>query len=134
MARRGPSPAPLIGAPLVMLLIGGGVGWFTRDSGGTSASGGTVVGRPMPSGAELDAQAPLRSLPSAPNTMVIDQRQLIGFPESEATVVPRGGALPPHRWRPRPRGADVGAMVEPSVEEAVVEVAAEASEEAAPEA
>ncbi len=94
MARRGPSPALLIGAPLVMLLIGGGVGWFTRDSGGTSASGGTVVGRPMPSGAELDAQAPLRSLPSAPNTMVIDQRQLIGFPESEATVVPRGGALP----------------------------------------
>lgn len=94
MARRGTSPALLIGAPLVLLLVGGAVGWFTRDSGGTSASGGTVVGRPMPSGSELDAQAPLRSLPSAPNTMVIDHRELIGWPDVTATVVPRGGALP----------------------------------------
>ena len=94
MARRNGSPALLIGAPLVMLLVGGAVGWFTRDSGGTSASGGTVVGRPMPSGSELDAQAPLRSLPSAPNTMVIDHRELIGYPEVEAVSVPRGAALP----------------------------------------
>jgi hypothetical protein len=94
MARRGLPPAVLVGAPLVMLLVGGGVGWFMRDSGGATASDGTVVGRAMPSGSELDAQAPLRSLPGAPNTMLIDHREVIGYPEVEATLVPRGGALP----------------------------------------
>jgi hypothetical protein len=84
----------LIGAPLAALLIGGGVGWFMRDDSGPAATSGTVVGRDLPAGAELDALAPVRPLASAHNTMVIDQTRIVGMPERTTVHVPAAAALP----------------------------------------
>lgn len=87
--------ALLIGAPLVLLLAGGAVGWFTR---GTEAGGGgntgTVVGRPFPSGTELDATAPTRGTVPATNTAIIDRSTLIGYPDDIGVEVPKGAAVP----------------------------------------
>ena len=85
----------VIGAPLAALLIGGGVGWFMRDDGGGAVStAGTVAGRELPTGADLDALAPVRPLPSAHNTMVVDQTRIVGLPERATVHVPATAALP----------------------------------------
>jgi hypothetical protein len=89
----------VIGAPLAMLLVGGGVGWLMRDDGSSSSDGGTagngtVVGHPIPSGAELETAAPVRPLPAAHNTMIVDTTRILGYPEDASVPVPHGAALP----------------------------------------
>ena len=86
----------VIGAPLVMLLIGGAAGWFLRDSerGNTTGSGAatvaTVLGATLPS--QLDDLAPVQPLPGAPNPAVVAPANIIGFVGPEAT--PGGVAVP----------------------------------------
>ena len=85
----------VIGAPLAMLLIGGGVGWFMRDDGGgTSSTKGTVVGKAIPTGSALEVAAPTRSFPSATNSVVFDRSRVIGLPATQLVDVPHGAAVP----------------------------------------
>jgi hypothetical protein len=87
--------ALIIGAPLVMLLVGGAVGWFTRGTeAGSGGNSGTVVGRPFPAGSDLDATAPVRGTVPATNTMLVDRSTLIGYPEDTGVEVPKGAAVP----------------------------------------
>ncbi len=89
------SRALVVGAPLVMLLIGGAVGWFTRGTeAGSGGNSGTVVGRPLPTGDELEATAPTRGTVPATNTMLVDRATLIGYPDDIGVEVPKGGAVP----------------------------------------
>ena len=61
--------AVVVGAPLAMLLLGAGVGWFTRadadrpGDGDSVESAATVVGITLP--ASLDAVAPQQPLSRA---------------------------------------------------------------------
>ncbi len=82
------------GAPLAMLLVGGALGYTMRDDTTAASSSGTVVGHPIPTGADLESAAPPRSLPRAANTMVIDTDRLIGLPDDATVPVPAGAALP----------------------------------------
>ena len=87
--------ALLVGAPLVMLLVGGAVGWFTRGTeAGAGGNSGTIVGRPLPSGAELETAAPTRGTVPATNTMLVDRSILLGHPDDVGVEVPKGAALP----------------------------------------
>lgn len=84
----------VIGAPLVMLLVGGAAGWFMRDDGGKSGSGvatvGTVLGATLPS--QLDDLAPVQPLTGAPNPAVVNPTNIIGFVDPGS--VPGGVAVP----------------------------------------
>ncbi len=65
----------LFSTPLLLLLSGGGVGWFTNI--GQSVRGGDAHGAPLP---ELfDAVAPLDPLADAPNPLGSDQALVIGL-------------------------------------------------------
>ena len=86
--------ATIIGTPLALLLIGGAVGWFMRDDSSPSSTKGTAVGITIPIGAALDAAAPRRALRLAPNAMVIDRSNLIGYPDNVGTHVPAGAVVP----------------------------------------
>ncbi len=83
-----------IGAPLAMLLVGGALGYTMRGDTTAAPSSGTVVGHPIPTGADLESAAPVRSLPRAANTMVIDTDRLVGLPDDATVAVPSGAALP----------------------------------------
>jgi hypothetical protein len=84
----------VVAIPVAMLLLGGVAGWFMRDDTPTSSTNGTVVGKAIPTGAALDAAAPVRALGGQMNTMVIDRTTLVGYPTSLGTSVPTGAALP----------------------------------------
>jgi len=84
----------VIAIPVAMLLLGGVAGWFMRDDAPTSSTNGTVVGKAVPSGAALDAAAPVHALDAQMNTMVIDRTKLVGYPTSLGTVIPPGAAVP----------------------------------------
>ncbi len=87
--------ALVIGAPLVMLIVGGAVGWFTRGTeAGTGGNSGTVVGRPLPTGGDLESVAPARGTVPAANAMLIDRATLLGYPEDMGVEVPEGAAIP----------------------------------------
>lgn len=86
------SRLPLVALPLALLLAGGAAGWFMRDTAAPQGTVSTVVGASLPSG--LDAVAPQRHVPTAANTTVFDRRTLVGLPDTERVVVPKGGALP----------------------------------------
>ena len=64
----------LVGSPLVMLLAGGAVGWFTDI--GESAYQQKGNGAPLP--AVFDAVAPISALDSAPNPLDSDESTVIG--------------------------------------------------------
>ena len=82
----------LIGAPLAVLSIGGGIGWFTR---GTTESGAatvpTVVGATVP--ADLDQFAPPRRIAQPPNPAVIDPASIIGLQPAGALYVAPNAAV-----------------------------------------
>lgn len=86
----------VIGAPLVMLLVGGTAGWLLRDSesgnstGGGAATVATVLGATLPS--QLDDLAPVQPLPAAPNPAVVDPANIIGF--VAAGAAPGGATVP----------------------------------------
>jgi len=87
------SRAALIGAPLVMLLIGGGTGWSMRDtaSGTESSTAVTVVGATVP--ADLDQFAPEQRIGTPPNPAVIDPSSIIEFQPAGTIEVPPTAAL-----------------------------------------
>lgn len=92
--RRRPLPlSVLVGAPLALLLIGGGIGWFTRDTttadrGGTAI---TVVGAPVPD--DLDGFAPQQRMAPTPNPAVYDPASIIGLQPAGTIEVPAAAAL-----------------------------------------
>lgn len=97
------TPRALMALPLIGLLVGGTIGWFTRDESAATGPGGAVVGAAMPTGAELDRLAPVMRVPAATNTMIIDRTTLIGYPDDLGTQVPRGAAVTvssPGDWQP----------------------------------
>ncbi len=73
MSRRIPIPV-LMGVPLVMLLGGGALGWFTDI--GRGVRGGEGPGKPLP--AIFDAVAPKDPLNDAPNALDSDESIVIG--------------------------------------------------------
>lgn len=88
--------AAIIGAPVVMLLVGGGIGWFMRDDGDTKGRNGnapvaTVVGAALPT--SLDSVAPQLPLPAAANPAVIDRASIIGLDNTGMIDVPAAAAL-----------------------------------------
>ena len=118
--RRRTPVAVMIGAPVVMLLVGGTVGWFMRDDASSGRAGratrsnspiATVVGAPLP--IALDSMVPQRPLPPAANPAVIDPASIIGLDTAgvievpaaaafDLPLVPGGSATPVH---PVTRGA-----------------------------
>ena len=93
--------AVVVGAPLAMLLLGAGVGWFTRADADRAGDGdsvetaATVVGITLP--ASLDAVAPQQPLSQAATAVVVDPTSIIGFVPADGTsgaiAVPPGAAL-----------------------------------------
>ena len=92
--------AIIIGAPAVMLLVGGTVGWFMRDDASSERVSGatrgnstvaTVVGAPLPTA--LDSMVPQRPLPPAANPAVIDPASIIGLDTAGVIEVPAAAAL-----------------------------------------
>ena len=84
--------AALIGAPLVMLLIGGAAGWLMRDtSGGGAATAVTVIGATVPH--DLDRFAPQQRIVTPPNPAVIDPATIIGYQPAGTLEVPASAAV-----------------------------------------
>ncbi|MCY7298010.1 MAG: hypothetical protein LH616_02220, partial [Ilumatobacteraceae bacterium] len=85
----------VIGAPLVMLLIGAGAGWFMRDTTGSTGDGAvtvvTVVGATVPD--DLDQFAPQQRIATPPNPAVIDPASIIGFQPVGTLEVPSTAAV-----------------------------------------
>ena len=83
----------LVGMPLVMLLAGGAVGWFTDI--GRGVRGGDGPGVPLP--AVFDAVAPNDPLNRAPNPLDSDESMVIGAAElaagAHAITVPGAAEL-----------------------------------------
>lgn len=88
------TPPILVALPVVGLLLGGTVGWFMREQAAPTGRDGAVVGQAMPTGAALDALAPVTRVPAAPNTMIIDRATLVGYPDDLGTEVPKGAMVP----------------------------------------
>ena len=84
--------AALIGAPLVMLLIGGGAGWFMRDTAGDGAATAvTLIGATVPH--DLDQFAPQQRIVTPPNRAVIDPANIIGFQPVGTLEIPATAAV-----------------------------------------
>ncbi len=85
--------AAVVGAPLAMLLIGGGAGWLLRDTddGTGPATVATVVGATLP--ADLNQVAPEQRLIDTPNSAVIDPASIIGLHVGDGVEVPAAAAL-----------------------------------------
>ncbi len=117
-------PSALIGAPLVLLLIGAGAGWFMRDTAGSSDGETvvTVVGGTVPD--DLDQFVPQQRIATPPNPVIIDPASIIGFqpvgtldvpptdavdlplnPDDTASVVDAITHLPATATSPTPRAA-----------------------------
>ena len=95
-ADRRPPLAVMVGVPVVMLLVGSGIGWFMRDDGGTTGGNGnapvaTVIGAALST--SLDSVAPQLPLPAAANPAVIDPASIIGLDTAEMIDVPAAAAL-----------------------------------------
>jgi len=75
----------LVGTPLLFLMAGGAVGWFTAD-GDNSDSTTPVNGEPLP--ATFDDVAPLHPLHDAPNQLDVDESIVIGTAEYLAAMNP----------------------------------------------
>jgi hypothetical protein len=53
------TPRALLALPAIGLLAGCTVGWFMREQAAPTGRDGAVVGQAMPTGAALDALAPI---------------------------------------------------------------------------
>ncbi len=91
--------AVIIGAPVVMLLVGGTAGWFMREEASSESASrvtrnspiATLVGAPLPTA--LDSMVPQRPLPPAANPAVIDPASIIGLDTAGVIEVPASAAL-----------------------------------------
>ncbi len=119
--RRRISKPVLVGAPLLLLLGGGAVGWFTGI--GQSVRGGSEYGAPLP--ATFDAVAPRAPLDDAPDPIDSDESMVIGasalMEAGDAIDVPAGAELE----IPVLVGATAAAAVDPTTLKPSPVVAAE---------
>lgn len=94
MRLRNSMPTSLvIGLPVLLLAVGGGAGWLTRDTSDESTGSTQVAAANDPLPGSFVQVAPLLPLPDAANAAVVDPASIIGLDTSTAQFVPADAAL-----------------------------------------